>query len=376
MNTDFLSNQLNARKSAQVLRNLKLPVAGAVDFCSNDYLGFAQSQAVAKRALQKYESQHEQRCNGSGGSRLLAGNQAAHVALEQSAAQWFDSEACLLFNSGYAANQAVLSCIPQKGDIVLYDELSHACIKEGLRLGLAKFYSFRHNDVHHLTQLLQRHGSQRVFVVVESAYSMDGDYAPLMDLVALCEQYEAFLIVDEAHTTAIHGVNGAGYVHERQLQARVFCRIMTFGKGLGAHGAMVCGSQLLVDYLINFARPFIYTTALPLHAVCTIAAAKEVLEEHPQLQQQLFANIAQFKRGLTPKVPQGIEHHPVQSILLGNQQDTRQLADLLQGEGLDVRPIFSPTVPKGTDRIRICIHSYNTPEQIGRLCAVLNGYFV
>lgn len=374
MNLDFLENQLKKRNEEGYLRQLRLADSSRIDFFSNDYLGLAGSKQVADYCEQKRQRSQEHFVNGASGSRLLSGNLSAHLKLEEQLAKRVNAKAALLFNSGYAANQAVLSAVPQKGDLVLYDELSHVCIKEGLRLSRAKYHSFRHNDITHLQEKLAAADS-RVFVVVESIYSMDGDQAPIREMTALCQQYNAYLIVDEAHATGIYGKNGAGLVEELGLAEHVFCRILTFGKAIGAHGAAVCGHAVLKEFLVNYARTFIYTTALPLHALFTIESAFELLAENPHWTTELFDKIKLFREQLHSTIPDLKTDHPIQSIILGSNEGAKKLADYLMEKGFEVRPIYSPTVPKGTERLRICLHLFNTDEEIRQLAADINQFF-
>ncbi len=249
MKEDFLIKKIEERKSAGSLRQLKL-VRGMVDFCSNDYLGLASLLKVGNPGLQL----------GSTGSRLLAGNYPLIEEVEMEIAEFHQSEAGLIFNSGYDANVGLLSCVAQKNDTIIYDSLSHASIRDGVRLSFAQSWAFNHNDLVDLEKKLQLATGQ-LFVVTESVFSMDGDKAPLVEIVELCKTYKAALVVDEAHATGIIGDKGAGLVQAMGLQQHCLARVHTFGKALGCHGAIVLGSKILRTYLINFARSLIYTTA-------------------------------------------------------------------------------------------------------------------
>lgn len=360
---------LQKRKEEQSIRTLKI-TDHLVDFSSNDYLGLAQNPEV----LQLADSFYQQQDNGATGSRLLNGNKPYHEALEAQLATYFNGEAALLFNSGYTANLGVLSAIPQKGDTILLDERSHICIKEGVRLSRASFFNFKHNDLQDLEARLRR-ATGTVYVVVESVYSMDGDEVPLQPLVTLCQQYGAFIIIDEAHSTGLFSEKGNGFVCHQQLEEAIFCRVYTFGKAIGAHGACVVGSEVLKQYLINYARSFIYTTAMPSHAVAAIRAAITYREEHHQEWHQLKEHIALFKLLIHEAVPALESEHAIQGVLCNGNEEARNLASHLQAEGFDIRPILSPTVPKGSERVRICLHSFNKKEELTHLCDVLNHYF-
>lgn len=370
----FLVEQMEKRKHEGYLRQLLKSDPTRSDFFSNDYLGLAREKQIAERAHHRLITQDYRLYNGASGSRLLSGHLPIHEELEVSLSTFFQSESCLLFNSGYVANQAVLSSVPQKGDCILYDELSHACIKEGIRLSRADYYSFRHNDLHHLEEKLMKQ-NKRCFVVVESVYSMDGDITPLNAMAALCQKYGAFLIVDEAHSTGIYGQHGNGMVSQLGLDQQILCKIMTFGKAIGAHGACICGSQVLKDYLVNYARPFIYTTAQAPHALYTIQAAFDYLKDHPELNDLLNQKVTRFVAQLSIKVPKIDTIHPIQSIITGSNTAASRLANKLQNQGLEVRPIYSPTVKKGSERVRICLHTFNTDDDILILANTLNKHF-
>ena len=362
MNGDTLSTSLEKRAGEGLLRRLKL-VGNTVDFCSNDYLGFSRSARLAGRIQELFEEWKPG--NGSTGSRLLSGNTRLAEELESRIALFHGSESALLFNSGYDANIGFFSSVPQKGDTILYDELIHASVHDGRRLSLAQSYKFRHNSLEHLEERLKR-ASGTVYVVVESVYSMDGDFAPLRETAHLCRRYNARLVVDEAHATGVFGSHGRGMVQELGLEKEVFARVHTFGKALGTHGAVVLGSNLLREYLVNFARSFIYTTALPPHSLLGIRAAYEMLMDSESERLQLLELIGLFKR----EIKQGAElelipsNSPVQCIIVPGNARARTLSESLQRNGFDVRPILSPTVLKGSERLRICLHTFNTGKEI------------
>ncbi|HEY4800954.1 MAG TPA: pyridoxal phosphate-dependent aminotransferase family protein [Bacteroidia bacterium] len=371
MNEDFLYNRLEDRKEKKLFRELSYQNE-LVDFSSNDYLGFAKSQELfehTRKELAGYCSRFLNR-NGSTGSRLLTGNSLYIEETEQLIADYHEAEAGLIFNSGYSANTGLLSCISQKTDFIFYDELSHASIYDGMRLSRSSTFPFRHNDLNHLEERLryfrdyQSGGS--CFVVAESVYSMDGDFAPLVEMAGLCERFDANLIVDEAHATGIFGANGEGRVVESDIQSKIFARIHTFGKALGCHGAIVLGSKKLRDYLINFSRPFIYTTALPVHSIASIKMAYELLERS-QMSLVKIRELSLLFENMAKKNNVGgflESSSPIQSFVLAGNEKVRQLALAVQKDGFDVRPILSPTVPAGKERIRICLHAFNTENEI------------
>jgi len=355
---------LDKRRDSGLLRSLKIS-QNLIDFCSNDYLGFSTTGALHAQILEFNRKQLKQINEGSTGSRLLSGNSAIAESLEEFIASFHNAESALLFNSGYDANVGLFSSVPKRGDTIFYDELVHASIRDGIRLSYAKAYSFRHNDINHLEELF-KFAKGTVYIAVESVYSMDGDLAPLNDLVELCEKRQANLIVDEAHATGVFGTLGKGCVSDLMLEKKVFARIHTYGKAMGTHGAAVAGSKLLKDYLVNFARSFIYSTALPQHSIVAIRCAYELLSESEEAQLSLHNNIKLFRKLAEMlnnySLPESIS--PIQCLLYPGNENVVKLAAYVQRKGYDVRPIMSPTVPVGKERLRICIHSFNKEEEI------------
>lgn len=371
-----LVERLAAYQQNGLLRQLKV-ADQLVDFCSNDYLGFARSPELKLLIHQLHAEQAETR-NGATGSRLLAGHTLLVQTLEEQLALFYQTEATLVFNSGYDANLGLLACLPRAGDTLLTDELIHASMIDGARLSYAIRHRFRHNDLADVEAKLKtaRESSKegQVFVAVESVYSMDGDIAPLQELVDLCEQYNAALLVDEAHATGIYGPNGEGLVVAMGLQNRVLARVHTFGKALGVHGAAVVGPAVLRDYLINFARTFIYTTALPAHSLLAIQCAHQYRTSQADTQVQLQEHLAYFRHSINHFLPNTTwtdSQSPIQCLLVPGNDFARQVAYQAQQVGLDVRAILSPTVPAGQERLRLCLHAFNTTEEIDRLVAIL-----
>ncbi|MFL5731200.1 MAG: aminotransferase class I/II-fold pyridoxal phosphate-dependent enzyme [Cytophagaceae bacterium] len=365
-----LRKRLLERKEKGNLRTLMVG-KGLTDFFSNDYLGLARSPELAESIRKEYEK-HRDNLNGSTGSRLLSGNHEYFGDLENYLAKLFHAESALLFNSGYNANLSILSAVPQKDDTIIYDELIHASLKDGARLSFAKRFSFAHNDIADLEAKIER-ASGQVFVVIESVYSMDGDTAPVKEILTICERYGAALIVDEAHSTGVWGEDGNGLLCRLGLEKYVFARIHTFGKAMGVHGACICGSKELTDFLINFARPFIYTTALPLHALISIRKSFEYLSANLALQEKSRQTVSLFKAGLKSLEGRLIESEsPIQALKIGGNGQTKKMATDIRVKGFDVRPILSPTVKEGEERLRICLHTYNTKEEIQGLTALIN----
>lgn len=372
-----LQVKLQQRTDANALR--QLPVQGSlIDFSSNDYLGYARSQKL-------FESAHELlilkniKQNGATGSRLISGNHQLYAEAESLVAAFHNAESALIFNSGYDANIGFFSSVPQKGDVVLYDEYIHASIRDGIRLGNAKVYKFRHNDFEQLQKLITANKSTcaEIYIVTESVFSMDGDSPDLQSLAQIARQHECRLVIDEAHALGVFGNKGKGLVTALNLQDKVFARIVTFGKGLGCHGAAVLGPVALREYLVNFARSFIYTTGLPPHSLASVIAAYQLLATDMESRELLQSNINFFK---SEAVSLGISNHFIASdsaihcmVIPGNTK-VKSIAQQLQQAGYDVKAILSPTVPQGQERLRFCLHSYNAPHQIKEIQALLKEY--
>ncbi len=329
-------------------RSLKLP-QGGVDFTSNDYLGLSRSGILYQMIVDAMAALPQKR-NGSTGSRLLSGNSKLAEDTERKLSHLFSSEASLLFDSGYSANLAVLSTLPQHGDTIIMDELSHASLKDGARLSLATKWNFRHNDVDDLKKKLEKAHGQK-WIVLESLYSMDGDECPLQDIITLAKKFDARIILDEAHTTGIR---------KNIANKDVDVHIYTFGKAMGVHGACVCSSQQIKDLLINFARPFIYTTAPSDHSVVSISCAFDFLFENLQLREELERKISYFKTIASWTT----SNSQIQVVIIPGHDNVVKAATTLQASGFDVRPILSPTVKEGQERLRICLHTFNSENEI------------
>ena len=354
MREDFLHKKLEERKTQNAYRQLKL-TEGMVDFCSNDYLGLS-------RLLHPESSSVGLVRHGSTGSRLLAGNYPLINETEEMIAAFHAAPAALIFNSGYDANIGLLSSVPQRGDTILYDYLSHASIRDGIRLSFAESFSFPHNNLDELEEKLKKATGNK-FVVTESVFSMDGDMAPLTEMISICEKYGAHLIVDEAHATGVIGKNGEGLVQELNLESRCFARIHTFGKALGCHGAAVLGSSDLRNYLINFSRPFIYTTALPESSVRTIRMSYELFPKMHTEREQLRKLVAEFQQSPI-KFNKQQSDTPIQAVIVPGNKEVKYVAGQLQAMQFDIRPILYPTVPTNSERLRIVLHAFNTTEQV------------
>lgn len=343
----LLEEKLEKRRSEGLLRELSIK-RKKIDFASNDYLGFARSKDFLASILERCSSLENV---GSTGSRLLTGNSAYTEELEKKIANFHRAKEGLLFNSGYAANVGLLSAIGNRDDSVLYDANIHASILDGIILSRCRHQSWKHNDLFHLETLLKKQKG-RVFVCVESIYSVDGSLAPLQEIADLCAKYEAHLIVDEAHAT---GVFREGLVHKYQLENKVFARVHTFGKALGVQGGVVLGKAPLRKYLINHARSFIYSTAPTFLTLVSIECAYEKLQQSDSLIKNLHQNMSYF--GIpTPII--GVK---------GTEEKWKEL----QKQDLDISFLRYPTVPKGENTLRIVLHSFNSKNEMDQLCAQL-----
>ena len=382
-----LTAKLETRKQNNALRKLAIP-SDLIDFASNDYIGFSKNKAIFEETHQ-YLIDNRIIQNGATGSRLLSGNHKVYQDAENYIAQFHQTDSALIFNSGYDANVGFFSCVPQKGDLILYDELCHASIRDGILLSNAKAYKFQHNDFEDLERLIQhskpntqhpRPNTQDptpIYIVTESVFSMDGDTPNLEELAQLSEKYKCHLVIDEAHSLGVFGDKGEGLVQQLGLQDQVFARIMTFGKGLGCHGAAIVGSQELKDYLINFARSFIYTTGLSPHSVATILVGHQHLETEKKTINKLLENIIHFNQeknmlGLKPMFVRS--KSAIQSAIIPGNQNVKSIANQIQEKGFDVKAILSPTVPEGQERLRFCLHSFNTKEEISEVLRLLSTF--
>ena len=362
-----LMSMLSERTHKGLLRELKTDYP-AIDFSSNDYLGFSVSGKLKKKVS---DHRFKDVRTGSTGSRLISGNSAFVQDLEYKIAQFHQGESALLFNSGYDANVALFSSIPQKNDVVLYDELIHASIHDGIRLSYANRYKFKHNSIEEVKELIRRHqDAYNIFIAVESVYSMDGDLAPLMELIEIGRSYKnVYLMVDEAHAGGVFGKNGSGLCSELKIEEHCFARLYTYGKAFGCHGAAVVCKEDLRKYLVNYARPFIYTTALPTHSLQCIDSAYDLLQEEGS-SKELVENI-NYLDDISGNLFVQKNRSPIRCVLAGNNQKAELMEKTLAENGIYAKAIKSPTVKEGTERLRICIHAFNTKKEMDLLIKIL-----
>ena len=340
-----------------------------IDFSSNDYLALAEHPEVIA-ASRKYL---EQFGTGAGAARLMSGDLEINHQLEEEIAQLKSKEAALVFGSGYLANVGVIPALVGRGDLLVTDRLSHASIYDGCLLSGAKIIRFRHNDINHLQQILQEKRSQynRVLVVVESIYSMDGDRCPLKELIDLKKQGAFLLMVDEAHATGIYGEHGGGIIEEEGVSDGVDVAMGTFGKALGSYGAYVAASQQMIDYLVNRARSFIYATGLPPAVIGATLAALHLVKTEPKLRQDLHDKVVFFKKHLRKNgLKDDLGPSQIVPIMVGDSTKALKLSDELRKNLIFVKAVRPPTVPEGSARLRFSITRYHLEEDL-KSCAKL-----
>ena len=350
--------------SRKHLKRELAPICG-IDFTSNDFLGFSEAPAIRDAVLKAVEDGMPL---GAGGSRLLRGNHRIHEELETMATEFFGSEKALYFGSGYSANYALLTTLPKRHDFIVYDALSHASIREGVFASLAKSVRAPHNDVDAVADALSNwrktgSASARAWIVVESLYSMDGDCAPLDDLLDIADRYGATLIVDEAHATGVWGANGHGFTEPFEGHSNLVA-LHTCGKALGVAGGLVCASSELIEFLVNKSRPFIYSTAPPPINALAVHAALQLLVREPQRRSLLHERIALANREFESRFHRKGSGTQIIPFVIGDEKPTRDIADLMQRAGFDLRAIRPPTVPIGTARLRISITLHVSNQQI------------
>lgn len=372
---DRLRSAIARRHARGLLRSLRAPAADSADFSSNDYLGLARDPSF--RSL---VSEHAAGCGpGSTGSRLLSGHTSRTEAAEAAAKSLHGAEAVLLFNSGYAANVSLISCVPDRDDAIVHDELVHASAHDGMRASRASVrVSFDHNNAGAMIDAVRtamKEAEGLVFVVVETVYSMDGDVAPIgkmLDLLLeerIASGREIVLVADEAHAGGLYGPHGAGVCHPHARHPALLARIVTLGKAFGTHGAFVLCSPSMRTYLLNYARPLIYSTALPPHAVAAVQAAYEFArtDRAAALRRRVWRLRDRFRKRADERLPKDAlleSDSPIQGVLVPGNASCVAAAEYIRGRGFEVYPIRSPTVPRGEERIRVVVHAHNTDREV------------
>jgi len=336
-------------------RRRSLMPNGGIDFTSNDYLGFAHSHRIRSAIAAAMERGVPA---GSGGSRLLRGNHPEHALLEEEAAAFFGSQRMLYFSTGYAANAALFSTLPQRGDLIVHDALIHASAHEGIAASRAQAVAARHNDVgsfeNELAKWRKAGGSGHAWIAVESLYSMDGDRAPLAELAALADRYDSFLVIDEAHATGVFGDNGRGLATGLERRDNVVL-LHTCGKALGVSGALLGANAVVCDYLLNRARSFIYSTAPSPLMAAGVREALKMLAGEPRRRLDLRRLSAFARSYLAETIGMSGSGSHILPIMIGSTIRALRIAERMRAEGFDVRAIRPPTVPEGTARLRIAI---------------------
>jgi len=361
--------RLRALKHEGLIRTLRAPTG--VDLSSNDYLCLSRHPDLRLRMAAAIELEG---C-GSTGSRLLRGERESFAAIERRFAAFKETDGALLFSSGYLANLAVLTTFPEKGDLILSDRLNHASLIDGARLSAARRIVFPHRDPAALAALIDQHNDGgQVFVVTESVFSMDGDEAPLADYAAICRERGAWLIVDEAHAVGVFGQRGSGLIEDTGTKDDVFLSINTGGKALGVGGAFVAGSTWAIDYLMQRARPFVYSTAPPPSLAAALGASLTVVGNESNRRKTLFARTRRMRLRLGEL---GVSSVPGRSqivpVLLGDNDRAVMVAEALQAQGFDVRAIRPPTVPPGTARLRVAVNVGLSDGTVDEFAAALSA---
>ncbi len=367
---EALRQQLQEDQDSLRTRELRVPPADLIRFCDNDYLGLASHPALRTAAMACLQ---EEPSLGARAARLISGTTGLHARLEQDLATFKETEAALLFPNGYAAALGAIAGVIGTDDVVILDKLAHACLIDGARLSGAKLRVFAHNDPGHLEEILQeirRHSpSTRILIVIESLYSMDGDFAPLAEIVGLKEKYDAWLMVDEAHSTGILGPKGKGLCLQSGLSSQVEIQMGTLSKAVGVSGGFITGRRELIQLLTNRARSFLFTTAQPAVLAAAASASLKILqsEEGEQRRLSMFSNIALFHR----LVKCGNPRSPIFPIPVGDEGTALKLSKQLEENGFLVPAIRFPTVAKGHARLRVTLNSHHTPNHIIALAGLL-----
>jgi 8-amino-7-oxononanoate synthase len=375
-----LQQELDKRKAQGLLRQRRLldsPQAEHIvandqqylSFCSNDYLGLANHPSLIA-AMQTAAGDSGV---GSGASNLITGHHRYHDSLEKQLAQFVNMPAALLFSTGYMANIGVLGALAGREDAIFADKLNHACLNDGSYYSLAEFHRFPHNDVNALDQLLKASKAKHKLIAVDAVFSMDGDIAPLQDYLSLCEQYDAYLYVDDAHGFGVLGTHGQGSLNHLGLKSPRLIMMATLGKAAGVAGAFVAGEQVVIDYLIQTAKSYVYSTPAPPALSATLSASVKLIEHGDHLRQHLYSLIDCLKTHLKvsrwhlmPSIT------AVQPLVVGGNHEALALSEFLQAQGILVPAIRPPTVPVNTARLRISLSAAHSLQDVVRLAETLN----
>ena len=349
---------------------LQIDGQSLINFCSNDYLGLAGHKSIAK-ALQAGADTYG---TGSGASHLISGHSTAHQQLEEQLAEFTGRPRALLFSTGYMANMGIINALVGRHDLVLQDQLNHASLIDGGRLSRAIFKRYKHNNIEHLQSQLSFNAADRKLIVTDGVFSMDGDLAPLAAISKVAEQSNAWLMVDDAHGLGVLGATGAGIVQEHDLSIDEVPILMgTLGKSFGTFGAFVAGSEALIETLIQFARSYIYTTALPPAIACATSASLAIVRQEQWRRDHLNALIQRFRHGANALGLQLMDSYtPIQPVIINDDQLVMTVSQQLRAKGFMVGAIRPPTVPKGSGRLRICLSASHTEQHIDQLLIALD----
>jgi len=342
-----------------------------LSFCSNDYLGLANHP----RIIRAFKQGADRYGVGSGASHLINGHSQAHQALEQQLAEFTESEAALVYSTGYMANLGCIASLLNDKDSIVCDRLNHASLLDGAALSGAKLRRYLHNDMEALRLKLQKVQQGNCLLVSDAVFSMDGDIAPIMELATLAEQHQAWLMLDDAHGFGVMGRDGKGSLFMDGVQRKSVPILMaTLGKAIGVSGAFIAGSKDLIDYLIQFSRSYVYTTAMPAALSCATSESLKVVAEESWRREKLHTLIDYFRRGATQLgLPLMASSTPIQPLLIGDAEKAMRIKAQCRERGLLVAAIRSPTVPKGSERLRITLSAAHQQDDIGRLLEVLGS---
>ncbi|MEC1446009.1 glycine C-acetyltransferase [Bacillus haynesii] len=377
---NFLASELDTMKENGTFQELpiieslqgstvKMKGKDIIQLSSNNYLGLTSHprlQKAAEEAVKRYGA-------GTGSVRTIAGTFTMHDELEKKLASFKNTEAALVFQSGFTANQGILSSILTKDDIVISDELNHASIIDGIRLTKAGKKVYQHADMEDLEKILKKSMNYRMrLIVTDGVFSMDGDIAPLPEIVRLAEQYDAFVMVDDAHASGVLGENGRGTVHHFGLDGKVHIQVGTLSKAIGVLGGYAAGSKVLIDYLKHKGRPFLFSTSHPPAVTAACIEAVNVLMEEPSLIKKLWDNTAHFKKGLEKiGLPLIKSETPITPILIGDEAEACRFSNTLFELGLFAQAIVFPTVPKGKARIRTIMTAQHSKEELDKALEII-----
>jgi 8-amino-7-oxononanoate synthase len=375
-----LQRELEQRKANGLLRQRRLldsPQAEHIvanqkpylSFCSNDYLGLANRPELIA-AMQKAAGDSGV---GSGASNLITGHHRYHDLLEKQLAKFVDMPAALLFSTGYMANIGVLGALTGRGDAIFADKLNHACLNDGAYFSYADFHRYPHNDVQALEKLLQASQAKHKLIAADAVFSMDGDIAPIPEYLALCEKYDAYLYLDDAHGFGVLGEHGQGSLNHFNIKSPRIIVMATLGKAAGVAGAFVAGEQVVIDYLIQKAKSYVYSTPAPPALSATLSASVELIEQGDDLRANLYALIAYLKQNLRLKKWKLLESDTaIQPLIIGGNEESLAVSEYLQAQGILVPAIRPPTVPTGTARLRISLSAAHSLDDVKQLVAAIH----